>query len=487
MIHPKVLIESKSQLKTPLTILYKKCIAEGTLPSEWKDAHETPIYKKGKKELSNNYRPISLTSIVCKGLEKIIKRHCIAHLKRTITSCQRGFVEGRSCVTQLLDTTDIWSRLLDDNIPIDAIYLDFAKAFDSVPHERLLVKLESYGIRGKILSFIRNFSTGGRQRVVVDGSFSNWTNVESGVPQGSVLGPFLFTIYINDIPETVDSAIRLFADDAKIFTMCNSQQERETLQQDLNSLQEWSNVWQLRFKTKKCKVMHLGRNNPLHNYIMIEKEEVVTLNSTEREKDLGVYIDTELNFRYHVDRIASKANSILGLIKRSFEQIDMSMFKSLFVGLVRPHLEYANVVWAPFYKKDIDAIEKVQRRGTRMLPELRCYNYEDRLRRLDLPSLIYRRFRGDLIQTYKYIHGHYDVEHLMILEGPSRTRGYKHKIHKTRPKKTVRQRFLSLRISNTWNSLPKDIAEATTLNIFKNKLDKHFKHLKFLTSIDCFV
>ena len=176
--------------------MYKKCIDEGALPSEWKDAHVTPIYKKGKKELSSNYRPISLISIVCKGLEKIIKKHCIAHLKRVITTCQHGFVEGRSCVTKLLNTTDIWSRLLYDNIPIDAIYLDFAKAFDSVPHRRLLVKLESYGIRGKVLSFIRNFLTGRRQRVVVSGSFSNWTNSKIGVPQGSVLGPFLFTIYI---------------------------------------------------------------------------------------------------------------------------------------------------------------------------------------------------------------------------------------------------------------------------------------------------
>ena len=137
-----------------------------------------------------------------------------------------------------MDTTNIWSRLLDDNIPIDAIYWDFAKAFDSVPHKRLLVKLESYDIGGKVLSFINNFLTGRRQRVVVNGSFSNWTYVGSGVPQENVLGPFLFTIYISDMPEIVDCSIRLFADDAKIFTGCNSQQEREALQQDLTSLQE---------------------------------------------------------------------------------------------------------------------------------------------------------------------------------------------------------------------------------------------------------
>ena len=170
-----------------------------------------------------------------------------------------------------------------------------------------------------------------------------------------------------------------------------------------------------------------------------------------------VYIDTELNCQYHVDHIASKANSILGLIQRSFEQSDMSMFKIIMCWIGKASPRICKCCVGTLYKKDIDTNETVQRRGTRMVPELRCYKYEDRLRRLDLPSLIYRRFRGDLIQTYKYIHGHYDIEQLMILEGPSRTRGHKYKIHKTRPKKTVRQRFLSLRISNTWNSLPKDI------------------------------
>ena len=149
-------------------------------------------------------------------------------------------MEGRSCVTLLLNAIDIWIKLLDDGIPIDAVYLDFKKAFDSVPPKRVLIKLESYGIKRKILSFISDFITGRRQRVVVNGSFSNWASVESGIPQGSVLGPLLFIIYINDMPETVDCMIRLFADDAKIFTDCRSEQERESLQRDLMSLQEWS-------------------------------------------------------------------------------------------------------------------------------------------------------------------------------------------------------------------------------------------------------
>ena len=151
--------------------------------------------------------------------------------------------------------------------------------------------------------------------------------------------------------------------------------------------------------------MHLGKDNPRRDYEMSGSDGAVSLNSTECEKDLGVYVDTELNFQSHVDRAASKANCLLGLARRSFDYMDMNMFKSVFVGLVRPHLEYANVVWAPFLKKDVETIEKIQKRGTRMIPELRSLDYEGRLKRLQLPSLVYRRFRGDIILTYKYMHG----------------------------------------------------------------------------------
>ena len=173
--------------------------------------------------------------------------------KTMIITCQHGFAEGRYCVIQLLNTVDIWTRPLDDSVPIDAVYLDFAKAFDSVPHRRLLIKLEGYDIKGKVLSFISDFITGRRQRVMVSGSFSNLTSIESRIPQGSVLELLLFIDYIKDLPETVDCMIRLFADDAKIFTGCTSKQERETLQRDLISLHEWSNLWQLRFNTKSAR------------------------------------------------------------------------------------------------------------------------------------------------------------------------------------------------------------------------------------------
>ena len=171
--------------------------------------------------------------------------------------------------------------------------------------------------------------------------------------------------------------------------------------------------------------MHMGRGNPKHKYNMLRDDHLVTLESSECEKDLGVYIDNELKFRSHIDRMSKKANGVLGLIRRSFEYINTDMFKTLFTSLVRPHLEYGNIIWAPYYKKDIKVIENVQRRGIKMEPELKDLGYEERLKRLSLPSLVYRRFCGDMIETYKNLHGCYDVKSVLKMDTYGKTRDTK--------------------------------------------------------------
>jgi len=179
-------------------------------------------------------------------------------LKHLIDNCllsqqQHGFVYGRSCTTQLLKVMDKWTEILDRGGAIDAVFLDLAKAFDTVPHQRLIVKLKSYGFTGRLLNWITHFLTGRRQRVGVAGEFSEWREVLSGVPQGSVLGPILFICYVNDMPETVSSFLHMYADDTKIFRRVDVEGEVDQLQEDLNQLLEWSEKWQLRFNVEKCK------------------------------------------------------------------------------------------------------------------------------------------------------------------------------------------------------------------------------------------
>ena len=477
--HPQLLKELAEEISEPLSNIFQKSLSEGTLPTDWKEAQITPLFKKGSKQDPGNYRPVSLTSVVCKILESVIRDKVINHLmtNNLLTSCQHGFVHGRSCTTNLLKTHDDWSKFLDDGAKVDAVYLDFAKAFDSVPHQRLLVKVREMGIDGKVFSWIEQFLKDRKQRVSVDGQLSEWSTVKSGVPQGSVLGPVLFVIYINDLPSVVDSCCIMFADDTKIYNSVNTRDQTEKLQNDINSLTEWSDKWQLRFNADKCKVLHLGKDNQKHVYKMKKhgSDEVVDLQETKLEKDLGIFTDNELKFSTHVEKQVNKGNQLLGLIRRSFQFLDGDTMKTLFVAIVRPHLEFGNAAWAPIYARDKELLEGVQRRATKIVPGLKDLPYEDRLKSLRLPSLTYRRFRGDLIETYKFTHGVYKVsEQMFSMDSSDRTRGHSLKLQKKRCNTTQRQHFFNQRIIEQWNRLPAEIVEAETLNSFKAKIDKHF-------------
>ncbi len=337
-LHPRILNELSGELKEPLILLFKQSLEEGAVPKAWKEGKIAPIFKKGKENICDNYRPVSLTSIVWKVMEKMIRAQAINHLNQFISSCQHGFIEGRSCITQLLDTIDTWSRLLDKGSAIDAIYRDFSKAFDSLPHRRLLLKLEAYEIKGALLRWLESFLTGRRQIVPVNGNLFNWASVDSGVPQGSVLRPLLFICYINDMPGVVLSTFRMFADDTKIFRQVDSEEDTENLQSDLTKLKDWAGTWQLRFNATKCKVMHLGWNNHCQEYTMEQNDYQVLLSVTECEKDLGVHVDKD------VEIVSNKANRLCGMIRRSFSSMNGDMFNSLFRSLIRPHLEYGNTV-----------------------------------------------------------------------------------------------------------------------------------------------
>lgn len=240
--HPRLLKETASILSKPIYDLFTKSLESGFLPYQWKDANVTCIYKKGDKSLPGNYRPVSLTSVLCKTLEKVAREAIMTHLNANnlLADSQYGFRQNRGCILQLLKVVDEWSRDIDNNKQIDCVYLDFQKAFDTVPHRRLIKKLESFGICGNILNWISSFLTHRRQRVVLDGTFSEWKPVISGIPQGSVLGPVLFIIYINDLPDLVKCFCKLFADDTKIYKSIGIVQDQVQLQKDLFSVCDWS-------------------------------------------------------------------------------------------------------------------------------------------------------------------------------------------------------------------------------------------------------
>ena len=421
-------------------------------------------------------------------METLVRKQIMTHLAKNnlLSQQQHGFVTGKSCMTNLIETIDDWTQALEEDSSLDAIYMDFKKAFDTVPHQRLLRKLQATGIQGRTLKWIEAFLENRTQRVVVNGTKSSPAEVTSGIPQGSVLGPTLFVIYINDLPQHLNSKVQLFADDTKIYGKSNTSQEQDLIQQDLNTLQEWSNKWLLAFHPDKCHTIKLGkRKSNAEYYLKQQNGERSALNETTTEKDLGVLVDNQLAFKEQVASAVAKGNKVLGVIRRSFNTGDKEVFVKLYKSIVRPLLEYGNVIWHPTLKSLEKDIEDVQRRATKMIGSIKNLPYNERLRILQLPSLQHRRKRGDVIETYKYITGKYSSSKPEWPINNNQNRGNGYKLSKGRPKQRTRINFLTNRVINDWNKLPVSVVQAETLNQFKNRLDKHWSKNEEIYNPSC--
>ncbi|CAM5165119.1 unnamed protein product [Natator depressus] len=291
-IHPRVLKELKCEIAELLTMVCNLFFKLASVPNDWKIANVMPIFKKDSRGDPGNYRPVSLTSVLGKLVETIVKNKIVRHIEEHNFLCksQHGFCKGRSCLTNLLEFFEGVNKHEDKGDPVDIVYLDFQKAFDKVPHQRLLRKLSCHGIRGKILSWIENWLKDREQRVGINGKFSEWRGVTSGVPQGSVLGPILFNLFINDLEKGVNREVAKFADDTNLLKIVKTKADCEELQKDLTKLSDWATKWQMKFNVDKCKVMHIGKNNLHYTYNMMG----ANLATTNQEKDLGVIVDSSL-------------------------------------------------------------------------------------------------------------------------------------------------------------------------------------------------
>ena len=327
------------------------------------------------------------------------------------------------------------------------------------------------------MNWIRDFLTGRLQRVQVKGTHSEWREVWSGVPQGSVLGPTLFLVYVNDLLDGLHSHGKLFADDAKIYRRVMTPQDRSLLQDDLDRLTDWSKKWLLKFNQEKCKVMHIGRRNNGYEYKMGSQ----TLTVTCEEKDLGVLVTPNLKPSAQVAKAAASANSMLGRIKRTFTCLDDTTLPALYKALVRPRMEFAIQAWSPYLQKDVKKLERVQRRATKLIPGLAHLTYENRLLHLNLTTLEKRRRRGDLLETFKIIKG---LDKVMATGNflkrdttkySHRTRGHTFKLSKPHHRTWKRSQFFSSRIVSAWNQLPEDIVNSRSLNTFKHRYDKQYQ------------
>ena len=389
----------------PLSIIYRTFIDIHQLPSEWKHSIITPKFKKGDTSNPSNYRPIALTCTACKILESIISSQLNDFLlsHKLLNKQQHGFLKRYSSATNLLDSINDWSISLHNRSSTIVAYVDFQRAFDSLSHNKLIHKLISYGISGNLLYWIQSFLNNRTQIVRVGNHLSNPCPVSSGVHQGSVLGPILFLLFINDVTDSFQDTIsaKLFADDIKIYTTLTHPSDYTSFQSHLDLIHAWSSTWQLPKSHSKCNILEIGKRfQPINNHTFNISS--IPLTSLQSIPDLGITIENTLTFNNHIQCIVTRANQRAHLIHRCFLSKDTNSLIRAFKVYVRPLLEYITPVWSPYEIGLINSIESVQRSFTKRLPGLRDTSYADRLSILKLQSLEHRRLITDLIYLLQY-------------------------------------------------------------------------------------
>ena len=291
--------------------------------------------------------------------------------------------------------------------------------------------------------------------------------------------PILFLLFVNELPSWIRSSMKMFADDSKIWRRIKTQSDGNGLQEDLNRLVNWSQEWMLRFNPEKCKVMHIGHKETTR-YFMTDESGTTELKTIQEEKDLGVYLRSDLKPSAQCIQSAAKARRIIGMIRRNFRKLNKRDFLLLYKAYIRPHLEYCVQAWSPHLVKDIEVLEKVQQTATKLVPELRKYDYQERLNRLNITTLQQRRIRGDLIEVFKIMTGKERIKReqfFQLATNDHGLRGNSMKITKERARLDIRKYSFSQRVVNDWNRLPQKVVDSTSINSFKNALDQHWKEM----------
>ena len=454
------------ELSPALTVLFQATLHCGEIPDDWKHAKVTPIYKKGDRALAENYRPVSLTSILCKTAEHVITSQIHQHLDlhKALNNAQHGFRKYRSCETQLLLTTNDLHQSLEENGQSDVILLDFSKAFDKVPHSLLLQKLKYYGINPTVTKWISAFLSARTQEVLVEGKSSTTTDVTSGVPQGSVLGPLLFLLYINDLPDYVTngSTVRLFADDAVIYRSIQSEKDSELLQQDLDDLLRWETEWGMKFHPNKCNLLRVTRRKkPITTTYRIREHQ---LEEVETAKYLGVILSKDLSWKAHVKMVTCKANHTLSFLQRNVSDCPKSLKELSYKALVRPQVEYCSSIWDPHHKTHVQQIEGIQNRAARFVfnDYSRFSSVSSMKAQLGWENLQARRKTCKVVLLYKVINCLVDLK---IELRPSVV--HPEKFTQMSCRTVAFQRSFTPDTITLWNSLPTNVTSVVNVDAFR--------------------
>ena len=471
----RFLKEMSAAVAPSLTLIYQASLDQGLVPDDWRNANVAPIFKKGDRSKASNYRPVSLTSVCSKLVEHIIHSHLMTYFEdnNTLTDYQHGFRKNRSCEAQLINTIQDLAAGMDKSTQIDAILLDFSKAFDKVSHQRLLRKLHHYGVRASTLRWIQSFLGDRTQRVVVDGESSTTAPVTSGVPQGTVLGPLLFLVYINDLPSRVKATARLFADDCLLYRTVNSSDDVASLQQDLDNLQEWEHAWQMHFNPDKCEVIHITRRRARIElpYFIHGK----ALSTTKSAKYLGVTICDNLSWNTHISTICRKASNTTAFLRRNLSSCPRKIKATSYTTFVRPQLEYSSSVWDPHTQANIQKLEGVQRRAARFVTG--NHNPTDSVTamidELGWESLQTRRQRAKLTMMFRISHSLVAISQSPLQHLGAATRGHQQRYRIPYCRTSVYKESFFPSSIRLWNALPDNITAVDSLEAFKSRIQDY--------------
>ena len=484
---PSILLKNcKETLCYPLYLIWRKSLDEGVVPQMLKTANVIPIHKGGSRGVPKNYRPIALTSHLIKIFEKVLRSKIVQYMElhKLFNPNQHGFRFGRSCLSQLIAHYDTILSLLEQDVNVDVIYIDFAKAFDKVDFMVTLQKLKSLGITGKIGKWIHSFLTNRQQTVLVNEGVSKPVPVESGVPQGSVLGPLLFLILIGDIDQNVAHAfLSSFADDTRIGSKITTVDDVSRLQADLNTVYEWTSENNMQLNGDKFECMRYGRNNDIKETSNYKSNTDTIIQQKEHVKDLGVTMSNDGSFRQHIETTVLTAKKQCAWILRTFKSRDAAPLLTLWKSLVLCKLDYCSQLWSPTRKGEIQLLEMVQRSYIRNIASVRQMSYWEQLNYLRLYSLERRRERYMIIYIWKILEGF--VPNISDLVGHDKISA---KWHPRRGRecilppisrrasssvKQLREASLAVKGQKLFNILPPHIRNITgcTVESFKRRLD----------------
>jgi hypothetical protein len=488
-IKPVFLKVAAKQIAKPLCRLFNLSYQKGIVPADWRNANISPVHKKGPKSDPKNYRPVSLTSIICKIMEKLVRKRLLNHLNKHDLICenQHGFRSKHSCETQLLQSLNDWCEILDKKSSTDVIFLDISRAFDVVSHPHLLYKLQNMGISSTMCSWVSAFLTGRKQCVKIGNAYSSSAAVTSGVPQGTILGPVLFLVYINDIVKDLRCTCRLYADDCVLYKEVKTVNDAEMLQEDLNKINLWAKQWKMSFNVDKCRVMHISKkkSNIDFNYELNN----VPLKITKSERYLGVTISDKLSWSVHIQNVKRDCYSKLGLINRVFGRCSLYVKTKLYQQLVLPKLDYCSSVWSPGSVGLMKELEKVQRRASGIILANNSSSYVNNIARLKWQPIYVRHKISRMILLFKIVNNLISVDYSKYFKSRN-----VHRVLRNSNDRQLQYKFAATNVCqnsffykciNEWNNLPNDIVNSASLNTFKHKLTLHVNNGSFRDCAIC--